>query len=105
MNGSAWAQLSWTQLILGYLLLINLLTILLFWFDKWMARSHGWRIPEVVLWLAAALGGSVGALIAMSWFRHKTKKLSFQLVFILIFLIQIGLATVLYTKYGNQLLL
>lgn len=96
---SAWVQLSWTQLALGYLLLINLLTIVLFWFDKWMARGDGWRIPEVVLWLAAGLGGSVGALIAMSWFRHKTKKLSFQLVFILILLAQLGIGVLIYQYY------
>ncbi|EKD76501.1 MAG: hypothetical protein ACD_43C00088G0002 [uncultured bacterium] len=79
-----------------YLIGINSLTFLLFWFDKWMARTHGWRIPELILWLVAALGGSIGALVAMAWFHHKTKKLSFQLVFIIILLAQLGAAGLFY---------
>ncbi len=70
------------------LAVLNAITFLLFGFDKWMARSRGWRIPEAVLWFCAAIGGSVGALFGMQFFRHKTKKLSFQLVLGLIILLQ-----------------
>lgn len=80
------------MLLAGYLVIINLITLGLFWFDKWMARSDGWRIPEMVLWIMTFLGGSIGALLAMSWFRHKTKKLSFQFMIALILLVQIGAA-------------
>lgn len=94
---------TWTQLGIAYVAFINLITLGLFWFDKWMARGRGWRVPEVILWLSAALGGSPGALLAMSWFRHKTKKLSFQLVFVVILLVQIACAILGYTWYNNLL--
>lgn len=55
-----------------------------------MAGVRGWRIPEMVLWLCSLIGGSIGAWIAMILFHHKTKKLSFQLVMVLILLVQIG---------------
>lgn len=79
------------QLIVTYLIGINLLTVIMFWFDKWMARSHGWRIPELVLWLCALVGGSIGALVAIEVVRHKSKKFSFQFVLWLIILLQIAL--------------
>ncbi|MFH1947064.1 MAG: DUF1294 domain-containing protein [Candidatus Magasanikbacteria bacterium] len=35
-------------------------------------------MSEKMLWILSAIGGSIGALLAMNFFRHKTKKLSFQ---------------------------
>jgi uncharacterized membrane protein YsdA (DUF1294 family) len=70
------------------LAILNGLTFLIFGYDKWMAASHSWRIPEAILWALAAIGGSVGALVGMHIFRHKTKKLSFQLILTLIILVQ-----------------
>ncbi|MBI4406871.1 MAG: DUF1294 domain-containing protein [Candidatus Kerfeldbacteria bacterium] len=76
---------------IGLLLLgLNVLTFIVYWFDKWMARANGWRIPEFILWLLALLGGSIGALLAAELLRHKNKKLSFQLVLWLIILLQLG---------------
>jgi uncharacterized membrane protein YsdA (DUF1294 family) len=80
--------LDWFTILLGYLVIINLLTFILFWFDKWMARSNSWRIRERTLWLLMFIGGSVGALLGMNLFRHKTKKVSFLFVAVSIFLIQ-----------------
>lgn len=97
--------LPWTQLGIAYVVFINLITVGLFWFDKWMARGRGWRIPEAMLWLSAALGGSPGALLAMHWFRHKTKKLSFQLVFVVILFLQIAGVAFGYAWYNNLLTL
>ena len=64
-------QLS-TPVIL-YLILINLLAFALMGVDKSKARRHKWRIPEKTLFLSALLGGSVGAIVGMQVFRHKTK--------------------------------
>ncbi len=69
---------------------LNAATFLTYWFDKWMARSGGWRIPELVLWALALIGGSVGALLAVELLHHKNRKLSFQLVLWLIILFQLG---------------
>lgn len=78
------------QLFALIVLGLNLVTFIVYWFDKWMARSHGWRIPEWILWLLALLGGSVGALLAVELLHHKSKKLSFQLVLWLIVLLQLA---------------
>ena len=56
-----------------YLLAINVLSFALMGIDKAKARRNAWRIPEKVLFLAAILGGSVGTLVGMALFRHKTK--------------------------------
>jgi len=70
---------------------LNIATLLLFGFDKLSAQVGLRRIPERLLYLATFLGGSIGALIAMYVFRHKTRKTSFQLVIALLVLIQIAL--------------
>ncbi|MBQ8075430.1 MAG: DUF1294 domain-containing protein [Oscillospiraceae bacterium] len=56
-----------------YLLLINLTAFFLMGADKKKARQNAWRISEKTLFLAAVLGGSVGAILGMWFFRHKTK--------------------------------
>ncbi len=62
----------YTALIL-YLILINLVAFALMGIDKSRARRHKWRIPEKTLFLSAILGGSIGAIAGMQFFRHKTK--------------------------------
>jgi uncharacterized membrane protein YsdA (DUF1294 family) len=59
--------------------LANIFVFCLYAYDKHMARTGGWRIPERVL-LVAALFGPFGAYGAMRVFRHKTQKIKFYLV-------------------------
>lgn len=61
--------------------LASLLAFALYWQDKRSAARGDWRTPEVRLHLFELLGGWPGALVAQQVFRHKTRKLSFQLVF------------------------
>ena len=65
------------EAILGYLLIINIFTFLLYGADKYKARRGEWRIKESVLLGLAAAGGSPAAWIAMYFFHHKTKKPKF----------------------------
>ncbi len=65
----------------------SLLAFVFYWNDKRKARNDAWRIPEKILHGAELLGGWPGALLAQQIFRHKTRKLSFQLVFWLIVLL------------------
>lgn len=58
---------------LVYLLLINAVAFALMLADKQKAIRGRWRIPERTLILSAALGGSIGALLGMYTFRHKTR--------------------------------
>lgn len=77
--------------VIAYLVLINVVTFFFFGADKLRAQLGKRRISERTLWLLSAIGGSAGAFLAMDFFRHKTKKASFQLGFVLIFVIQIAL--------------
>ena len=86
------------MLIIYYLIGINVLTFLAFGLDKWKARRDRWRIPEATLLLLAVLGGSVGALLGMCVFHHKTKHLKFASGVPLILLAQVALAYFIYTK-------
>lgn len=71
-----------------YILVLNLVSFFLFGLDKWKALHGRWRIPEKTLFLSAILGGSFGARLGMSVFRHKTRKRSFAIGIPLIFLAQ-----------------
>jgi uncharacterized membrane protein YsdA (DUF1294 family)/cold shock CspA family protein len=60
-------------------------------YDKGQAQSSGLRVPEAVLHLMGALGGTPGAFIAMRTLHHKTKKQQFQVIFWLIVAAQAAL--------------
>lgn len=75
------------KLILTYLAIINAAAILLMLADKICAIKKWWRIPERVLLGCAAIGGSLGAWIAMYVFRHKTRHKRFSVGIPLFFLI------------------
>lgn len=83
---------------LAYLLIINLITFVLYAIDKRRAVRKAWRIPESVLIGFAAIGGSVGAFLAMLVFRHKTKHAKFTVGVPLILVAQIFAAIAFY-KY------
>jgi len=73
-----------SALPIGLYVLMSVLTFLLYWRDKSQARNDGWRTPEKVLHGVELLGGWPGALVAQQRLRHKTRKLSYQVVFWLI---------------------
>ncbi|MFF5867226.1 DUF1294 domain-containing protein [Pseudomonas sp. NPDC012596] len=75
----AWSGQSW--LPLAVYPAVSLITVLLYWQDKHQARTQAWRTPEKALHASELLGGWPGALVAQQLFRHKTRKLSYQLMF------------------------
>lgn len=79
-----------------YLLVVNLITFFLYGIDKRRAVRKAWRIPESVLIGFAAIGGSVGAFLAMLLFRHKTKHAKFTVGVPLILFVQIIAVVLLY---------
>ena len=79
-----------------YLLLINALGLLIMLIDKRKAIKNAWRIPEATLLMVAALGGSVGSLLGMRLFRHKTKHPRFTVGIPLILAAQLILAFVVW---------
>lgn len=79
-----------------YLLLINAIGLLIMRSDKRKAIKNAWRIPESTLLAVAALGGSVGCLLGMQLFRHKTKHPKFTVGVPLILALQLLLAVALW---------
>ena len=77
--------------IILYLIAINVVTFLVYGLDKWKAKRDAWRISETTLLLLAAAGGSVGALLGMQIFRHKTKHVKFTVGVPVILLVQVAL--------------
>ncbi len=65
--------------IVIYLIIINLIAFLSMFIDKRKAKWGRWRIPENTLFLYAILGGTIGSIIGMYTFRHKTKKTKFKI--------------------------
>ena len=64
--------------ILIYWAAINIVTFFLYGIDKWKAKRAKWRIEESTLLLWAAFGGSVGALLGMKAWHHKTQHNKFK---------------------------
>lgn len=77
-------------ILIIYLLFINFMGIASMASDKIRAMEHRFRIPESVLLLIALIGGSIGAILGMLLFHHKTRKAKFRYGLPLILLAQIG---------------
>ncbi len=80
------------MVLLIYLVLVNAVTFTVYYLDKRKAINKKWRIPEHDLILLAIFGGSVGALLAMKIFRHKTRHAKFYIGIPVILIIQLILA-------------
>jgi uncharacterized membrane protein YsdA (DUF1294 family) len=78
--------------IIIYFAVLNIMGFASMGIDKWKAAHHAWRIPEKVLFLIAIFGGSLGSIIGMYTFRHKTKHWYFVYGMPLIMAVQIGIA-------------
>ena len=76
--------------ILAYLFIINLLGFSLMGIDKSRAKKRLWRIPESTLFIVAIIGGSIGSIIGMKKFHHKTKHWYFVYGMPAILIIQIA---------------
>jgi uncharacterized membrane protein YsdA (DUF1294 family) len=75
----------------AWLIAINVVTLLTFGYDKAIAGSRRMRVPENVLLALTFCGGTIGALVAMPLFRHKTAKRRFRGSFWIVVLIQVAL--------------
>ena len=84
-----WDYLMQHRILLIYLAVVNILTIIVFGVDKMNAKSNRQRVRIVTLLGLAFIGGSVGALIGMYGFHHKTKKAYFTVGVTLILLMQV----------------
>jgi uncharacterized membrane protein YsdA (DUF1294 family) len=83
-------------ILMGYLLAVNVIAFILMGMDKSKAKKHAWRIPEKTLFGSAIIGGSIGAILGMRFFHHKTKHWYFVWGMPAILVVQILLAVFLY---------
>ena len=87
------------NIILGYLLAVNIATFFLYGIDKYKAKKNKWRISEATLLLMAVIGGSIGAWIGMRLWHHKTMHKKFKYGIPLIIIMQIALVVYLLTNF------
>ena len=89
INIAFWDYLMQHSGLLIYLAVVNILTIIVFGVDKINAKANRQRVRIVALLGLALIGGSLGALIGMYGFHHKTKKAYFTVGVPLILLMQV----------------
>ena len=88
--------------VLVYLAVMNVVGLAVMGIDKSKAKKNKWRIPEKTLFLVSLIGGSVGTLLGMYLFRHKTKHWYFVVGMPAILILQIAL--VIYLSVNNIIL-
>lgn len=88
------------KLLTVYLILINLAGFGVMYADKSRAKRFRWRIPEKTLFLVALAGGSLGSILGMQLFRHKTRHWYFVVGMPVILVLQIILIAFLVHARG-----
>ena len=87
------------NIILGYLLAVNITSFFLYGIDKYKAKKGKWRISEATLLLMAVIGGSIGAWAGMRLWHHKTMHKKFKYGIPIIIIMQVALAVYLLTNF------
>ncbi|MDE6973610.1 MAG: DUF1294 domain-containing protein [Lachnospiraceae bacterium] len=82
-------------MLLSYFAAVNLIGFALMGIDKYKAKKRAFRIPEATLFIIAVIGGSIGSILGMYTFRHKTRHRSFVYGMPFILLVQIALIVAL----------
>ena len=86
------------NIILYYLLAVNIATFFLYGIDKYKAKKGQWRISEATLLLMAVIGGSIGAWAGMRLWHHKTMHKKFKYGIPIIIILQVTIAVYLQTN-------
>lgn len=95
MSDSYFYNMEKTMLVLTiiviYLAVMNLIGFAAMGIDKRKAKKGNWRIPEINLFLYAILGGSIGSILGMHFFHHKTRHWYFLYGMPFILILQVAL--------------
>lgn len=86
------------KILIIYYLIINIISFIFMWYDKSQAKKGKRRISESTLFVIAVLGGSIGGIISMKVFHHKTKKISFYIIYIVSIILHASLIYFIVTK-------
>jgi len=68
-------------ILLGVYAIASVVSFIAYGLDKHRSLTGGWRVRESMLHTIDALGGFAGGFAGQRFFRHKTKKVSFQVMF------------------------
>jgi len=79
------------DILIIWLTIINVITFLVYGYDKFQAKQGGWRVPEKVLHGLALAGGFLGGWLGRVVFHHKTRKPIFTIVLSISTLIYVGI--------------
>lgn len=98
--------LGYSPLLLSLIFtIVSLLTYLAYAKDKSAASKGEWRVPEKTLHLLSLFFGWPGAMIAQERLRHKTKKVSFRIIFWMTVLVNVGLLSAMLSPEGQRILI
>lgn len=78
-KGDSHMEITVSNIFYFYLIAVNVVAFSVYGMDKHKAKAGQWRIPESQLLFLAVIGGSVGALLGMRTFHHKTRKPKFYI--------------------------
>jgi len=92
-------KLSW--LVVGWYVVLGIITYGMYTKDKAAAQNGDWRTPESTLHILSALGGWVGALLAQTYLRHKSQKPEFRVSYYLT--VVVNMAGLLFLLAGGGL--
>ena len=95
------SHLTFLYIALIYLAVINVLTFFLYGIDKLKAKHSKWRISEATLIWMAVFGGSIGALIGINIWHHKTQHKKFKYGIPLILLVQVTVIVLLICRSAS----
>ena len=84
------------ELLVVYFIVLNILGFIIMGVDKRKAIRHAFRIPEATLFIIALIGGSLGSILGMYFFHHKTRKWYFAYGMPLILVLQLILLYLLF---------
>lgn len=82
-------------ILAAYLIIMNIIGFALMGIDKYKAKKRAFRIPEATLFIVALIGGSIGSILGMYAFRHKTKHWYFVYGMPFILIVQLALVALL----------
>lgn len=84
IKGNEEGEESMQKTLLIWIAIMSVWAFLAMGFDKGQAQKKGARVPERNLWLLAMIGGGIGAYFGLQVFRHKTRKTSFRVGFLML---------------------
>ena len=82
--------------MINYLILMNIIGLLSIYLDKYFARNNMYRISEKNLFLIAIIGGSIGSIVGVYKFRHKTRHKNFTIGLPIILAMQVFLFAIVW---------